>query len=82
MVEGAKFDFRGNFTNDGDFVGEVLGKNIGDDGNRGNTALTTMKDAVNIDTYKNASALFSDESPHSNYNCGDLSTAICGTNQP
>lgn len=81
-VDSAEFDFRGNFTNDGDFVGEVLGKNVGDDGNRGNTALTTVKDAVNIDTYKNVSALFSDESPHSNYNCGDLSTAVCGPNQP
>ncbi|NOI65143.1 hypothetical protein [Vibrio sp. 99-8-1] len=82
VVEDAGFDFRGNFTNDGDFVGEVLGKNTGDDGNRGNTVLTTIKDAVNIDTYKNASELFSDESPHSNYNCGDLSTAVCGPKQP
>lgn len=82
VVEDTKFDFKGNFTNEGDFVGEVLGKNVGDDGNRGNTVLTTIKDAVNMDTYINASELFSDESPHSNYNCGDLSTAVCGAKQP
>ncbi|MEF1253363.1 hypothetical protein [Vibrio sp. M260112] len=82
VVKDAKFGFRGNYTNKGDFVGENLGKNVGDNGNRGNTVLTTIKDTVNLDTYKNAAMLFSDESPHSNYNCGDLPTAVCGAKQP
>ena len=73
----AGFDFRGNYTNENDLVGEVFGKNTGDNDSRGNNVLTTIKDVMNKETYNNALELFSDESPHSSYNCGDLTTAVC-----
>ncbi len=48
--------------------------------------ITTIKDVVNLESYKNLGKLLTEKkpkkpgsgSPHSNYNCRDLSTAVCG----
>ena len=75
VEKGAEFSFNGNYTNDGDFVGEVLGRNKGKDGDRGNSQLS---DAVVADSYIKLYKLFTEESPHSGYNCTDLSPGKCG----
>ncbi len=85
-VKDAGFIFIGNFTNKGDFVGERLGQNIGDNGNRGNNIMTNIEDMFDVGTYKNLVKLFEEKdpnikgsgSPHSNYSCSDLSGAVCG----
>jgi filamentous hemagglutinin len=61
--------FVGNYTNPDDFVGEGLGWNAGDKGQ------ATIGDKINIG---NAIKLFTDESPHSNYECNQLTGAHCG----
>jgi hypothetical protein len=63
------FKFIGNYTNDGDFVGEALG------GNKGDKGQSTVLDKVNI---INGTKLFTDDSPHSNYECNQLTGANCG----
>ncbi|MDQ6958674.1 MAG: hypothetical protein Q9M24_06125, partial [Mariprofundaceae bacterium] len=67
------FDFRGNLTNEGDFVGEGLG------GNKGKNQQMPTKGRIN--SIVNAPKLFTDDSPHSRdkYNCEDNPNAKCGS---
>ncbi len=65
------FESVGSFTRDGDYVGEGLG------GNKGEDEQASLKDRMNI---LNIPKLFSepDESPHSTYHCAELEVANCG----
>jgi filamentous hemagglutinin len=75
------FDFIGNYTNENDFVGEVLGGNKGNNDDRGWERVT---DPINPVQYINGGNLFVNDniglrpSPHSNYECDKLSSAQCG----
>ncbi|QCD45676.1 hemagglutinin repeat-containing protein [Campylobacter mucosalis] len=57
-----QFIYSGAYTKQGDFVGEGLG------GNSGNNGKASITDRINI---FNAFKLFSDDSPHSEYVCSD-----------
>lgn len=63
------FKFIGNYTNNNDFVGEGLGWNAGDNGQ------ANITDKMDVG---NAFILFTDKSPHSNYECNQLTGAQCG----
>lgn len=69
------FKFIGNYTNNGDFVGEALG------GNKSDKGQSTALDKINL---INGANLFINDnvglkaSPHSNYECNQLGGAQCG----
>lgn len=69
------FKFIGNYTNENDFVGEVLGGNESNNEDRGWERVT---DPINPLQYVNGGKLFTDKSPHSNYECNSLNGARCG----
>ena len=69
-VQGAGFEWKGNFTNPGDYVGEGLG------GNEGVNGQASGWQILNI---PNAFDLFKEEgSPHSSYICANQDKLICG----
>jgi len=68
---GAKqFNFDGMYTKKNDFVGEFLGNNKGENMSNPNRDIVDTL----IDGYK----LFTDESPHSTYDCRSNPNAKCG----
>ena len=71
-VEGAGFTYSGAYTKPGDFVGEGLGGNKGQ-----NEQMSTVD---RIKSIKDAPKLFTDKSPHSTYICEDHNGAAanCG----
>ncbi|WP_164520836.1 ShlB/FhaC/HecB family hemolysin secretion/activation protein [Vibrio aphrogenes] len=70
-----EFEFKGNVTNAGDFVGEVLGNNVGVNKVR---EQGVFENIFSLDTYKNLGLLFTEGSPHSSYRCSDNPNAVCG----
>ena len=73
VLEAAKIDIAGTFSNKGDFVAEGLG------GNKDANKKADMTDRINV---LNIPKLFMDGSPHSSYVCQDYEKdgAICGVN--
>ena len=73
VLEAAKIDIAGTFSNKGDFVAEGLG------GNKDVNKKADMTDRINV---LNIPKLFMDGSPHSSYVCQDYEKdgAICGVN--
>lgn len=64
------YKYSGAYTKSGDFVGEALG------GNKGNNQQADILDRLNI---LNAGKLFTNSSPHSTYICQDFGTDVkCG----
>ena len=68
-AETSTFKFIGNYSNENDWVAEGLGNN------KAQSEESTLLEKLNP---INAGKLFTDESPHSNYNCNDLKGAECG----
>lgn len=70
---GLNYNYSGAYTKSGDFVGEVLG------GNKGNNQQATILEQANIlNVYK----LFTSDSPHSTYSCQDYGNDVkCGYKQ-
>ena len=60
IQETLEYKYSGAYTKEGDFVGEVLG------GNKGNNQQSTVTDRLNV---LNAYKLFTSNSPHSTYIC-------------
>ncbi|WP_459870165.1 hemagglutinin repeat-containing protein [Campylobacter concisus] len=73
VLEAAKIDIAGTFSNKDDFVAEGLG------GNKDVNKKADMTDRINV---LNIPKLFMDGSPHSSYVCQDYEKdgAICGVN--
>ncbi|WP_180999462.1 hemagglutinin repeat-containing protein [Campylobacter concisus] len=73
VLEAAKIDIAGTFSNKGDFVAEGLG------GNKDVNKKADMADRINV---LNIPKLFMDDSPHSSYVCQDYEKggARCGVN--
>ncbi|MBL3520783.1 hemagglutinin repeat-containing protein [Arcobacter lanthieri] len=70
IIKSMGYEYSGAYTKNGDFVGEALG------GNKGNNQQADIIDKVNI---LNAGKLFTDSSPHSTYNCQDFGNGLkCG----
>ena len=63
------FNFQGMLTHEGDFVGEGIGGNKGDNGQ------ASFSDKLKV---KNVLDLFGEGSPHSTYGCSENGNAKCG----
>lgn len=63
--EGLKYNYKGSYTKPGDFVGEVLGGNAGNNDTR--SIFVRATDIINPLTYFNVLRLFTPSSPHSSY---------------
>ncbi len=70
LINKMGYEYSGAYTKSGDFVGEALG------GNKGNNGQADILDRLNI---LNAGKLFTESSPHSTYICQDFGTNVkCG----
>jgi len=68
-VDKVGYEYSGAYTKEGDFVGEVIG------GNKGNNQQASIMDKAKL---HNLFKLVLPTSPHSTYKCEDYQTERCG----